>query len=191
MISSQILRPRRGGFTTLELLIVIVVLGILAAFAMPRVDVLSHRVETTERQLALTLLRAQQMAVVRQHDVNVLFDTAARRLILHADVNGNRQRDAGEMEWFIPLEPGVEFIRGAAPKGPPGDSIIGFKRKIGQLPVLTYHRSGSASEAGGFYVGTKFSASGQKPKQARALVVDRGTGLVRRFQLREGTWKSN
>jgi prepilin-type N-terminal cleavage/methylation domain-containing protein len=182
---------KRRGFTLIEVVLSLSLLGIIMLIAMPRFDLLSRRVATTERQLNTTLSRAQQMAVTRQHDVNVLFDAEGSAMILHADGNGNGVRDPGEAEWRFELEPGVHFLRGAVPAGPPGNEVITFLRRLDNLPVLTFHRSGSVSEAGGFYLGTARSAGGERPGDARMIVVDRGTGLVRRFHLKEGAWHSN
>jgi prepilin-type N-terminal cleavage/methylation domain-containing protein len=182
---------KRRGFTLIEVILSLSVFGIIVLMAMPRFDMLSRRVVTTERQLNTILLRAQQMAVTRQHDINVLFDAGAAAIILHADGNGNGVRDPGEAEWRHELEPGVHFIRGAVPAGLPGNDVITFLRRLDDLPLLTFHRSGSVSEAGGFYLGTDRSAGGERPGDARLFVIDRGTGLVRRFHLKEGTWHSN
>ncbi|MEX1184252.1 MAG: GspH/FimT family pseudopilin [Gemmatimonadota bacterium] len=179
---------QRAGFSLMEMLVVLMVIGIVTTIAMPRLDLLSMRVDSMERQVTMTLARAQQLAMLRQHDVHVRFDTAGGALVLHADADNDGEVDGGETESRVELEKGVLFVLEGVPAGPAGAEAISFSRMHGTQPVLTYHRSGSASEAGGFYLGTHRSVAGDEPGDARAVAVDRATGRVRRFNLKAGSW---
>ncbi|MEA3244620.1 MAG: type II secretion system protein, partial [Gemmatimonadota bacterium] len=53
----------RPAFTIVELLIVIVILGLVAAFAAPRIDVTRFKVNSAVQALGTTILTAQRQAV--------------------------------------------------------------------------------------------------------------------------------
>lgn len=181
----------RSGFTLVELVLLMVIVGCMAVIALPRLDVANLRVRSAERTLATTLLRAQQMAVTRQHEVHVLFDTVAGQVLLHEDRNNDGVRDAGEAVHVFELEAGVRITRGGVPAGAAGDSAVSFRRTLGGLQALTFQRNGSASEAGGLYLGTVRNVAGRRPDDARMLVIDRATGRVERFHLEAGAWRSS
>ncbi len=179
----------RGGFTLLELIVVVTIGSLLTLIAMPHIDVAAARAESAARATRVALAAAQQRAVLRQHDVVVEFDEDAAVLRFFDDANRNEVRDAGEAEWAHALEETIRFGRGLAPAGPPGAAAITFGAGAGGVPVLTFHRSGSASEAGGFYVSTPRAAVRiEHAEDAWALTVSRATGRVRMYRLNGSSW---
>lgn len=179
----------RGGFTLIELIVVTTLGMMLLAIAIPRLDMQGLRVNATEREVAMMLLAAQQRAVLQQHPVNVLFDTASSLVVVHEDRDGDRVREPGEPERVYVLEDGVRFTAAGVPRGPVGDSTIAFQGRVGVLPAVTFQRSGAAREAGGLYLGTQRSAGGTHPADARALELERATGRITRYYLEGTSWR--
>lgn len=186
------MRHSRGGFTIVELLMVIVVLGILVTIALPRIDIQRFRVNGAVQALGTTMLTAQRQAVTEQHDVIVYFDTTGQLLRIHSDANNNGAIDAGEHTRPVRLGEGIVFGRGpAAAYSGAGTGIVNVTRVLGGLQAVVFHRDGSASEAASFYITTVTAQRGNtRPQDARALVVERATGRSQwwRYTGAGGTW---
>src|SRR6056297_880136 len=80
--SSRQRRPRRRGFSLLELTVVLLLLGIVAAVAQPKFsETLSrYRVEAAAARLQSDLIYAQTLARVRSRATTIRFFVAAERL---------------------------------------------------------------------------------------------------------------
>lgn len=180
----------RGGFTLLELMLVVTIGSILTMIAMPHIDVAAVRAQSAARSAHMALNAAQQRAILRQHDVVVDFDEDAAALHFFDDANRNGQQDAGEQSWTHALEESMQFGRGLAPQGPPGAGTITFDVGPAGDPRLTFHRSGSASEMGGFYISTpRAAASLSHVDDAFAITVTRATGRVRMHRAGPRGWQ--
>ncbi|NIS32581.1 MAG: prepilin-type N-terminal cleavage/methylation domain-containing protein, partial [Actinobacteria bacterium] len=84
------------GFTLIEMLVVVTVIGILVGMAAPKIDATEFRMRGAVREVGTTLLAAQGQAVMRQHDVVVAIDTVGRRLRVHSDADNDGVVDEGE-----------------------------------------------------------------------------------------------
>ncbi|MFO0093958.1 MAG: Tfp pilus assembly protein FimT/FimU, partial [Gemmatimonadaceae bacterium] len=73
-------QARRRAFSLIEVMLVMAMIGILAAITVPKLRFDNARVETAARAIDLAIMAAQRDAVSRQHNVLVVFDTAARAL---------------------------------------------------------------------------------------------------------------
>lgn len=176
----------RAGFTVAEMLAVLVIMGIMAAIAVPRLDIAEVRTAGAVQVAGSTLLAAQRAAVTRQHDVVVAFDPTGRAIRLHYDRDNDGRADAGEEVRAEPLAEGVVFGRGAAPAYFVGPDAVTFTRRAPDgLRVVTFHRSGSASEEGGVYLTTRRG----RAADARVVVVDRATGRASWLAYTGSTWK--
>jgi Tfp pilus assembly protein FimT len=186
-------RGVRPGFTVIELVQVMLVTGIMMSFAATRIDWMSMQVNSATRQVSTTLLAAQRLAVLRQHAIVLALDTVGNRLRVHEDRNNNGVIDAGEKTTYLQLEEVVTFGRGSARAYEKlGSSAVTFARKQDGMPAITFNRSGSTSEMGGFYLTSK-RAYGRNPhaKYARAFDVNRATGRVSLFFFDGTEWRQN
>lgn len=180
---------RRAGFTIIELLIVMVIFGVMVAFAAPKIDPSRYRVNSSVQVLGTTMLTVQRQAITQQHNIIVRFDTAEHRLRIHEDRDNDGVVDTGEHERSVQLGEGVVFGRGTAPAMAMGSGPVVITRQIGGLPGVVFHRDGSASEAGGFYVTSASEAkSGGHPDHSRAVQISRATGRASWFRYRTGGW---
>ena len=102
---------RRGGFTLLEMLAVIFIIGITLALVLPNLDRLTpkHRLRAAAREVASTIELCRHQAVTRAATYGIAYDLDGRtptyRLILPADEFGDREPLAPRT-----LPPGV-FLR--------------------------------------------------------------------------------
>lgn len=167
-----------NGFTLVEVMCALVIVGILSALALPRLDVESYKVNSAVRTVTSTLTYAQRLAVTLQHDVRVSFDSSNARLRIHEDANNNGLMDGSERVISLPFEDGVTLGRGSAPASTFGGAAVNFTQTQAGLPVVVFRRDGTASENGGFYLTTKKSAVVANPYRSRAGQIIRGSGRV-------------
>lgn len=184
-------RQRRGrpAFTIIELMIVMVIIGLIVAFAGPNIDPTRFRVNSSMQVLGTTMLTVQRQAITQQHDIVVRFDIAEHRLRIHEDRNNNGTVDDGEHTRSVQIGEGIVFGRGSAPAMAMGNGPVVITKQIGGLPALVFHRDGSASEAGGFYVTSLREINqGGHPEDTRAVMVARATGRSNWFRYRSDGW---
>lgn len=187
--AAQTHRPTGArGFTLIEGLMVVVIIGIVSVFAFPRLDTEAYKVNSAVRGVNSALIHAERAAVTLQHDVRVGFDVPNRSLRVHEDRDNDNVIDAGERVVAIPLEEGVVLARGAAPAMGFGGAAVNFTRSQGLLPIVIFRRDGTASENGGFYVNTVRGVARGSARQARAAEVVRSTGRVVWHSYATGTW---
>lgn len=183
----------RGGYSLIEILTVLVLIGILVAAAAPRLDLTPLQSDSAMRQVASRLLASQRLAVARQHDVVVGFDLVENRLRVHADADNDGAIDPGEAVVWEPVERPVVLGVGQAAE----DTEFGIGRGVMDLGgvqdglrTITFHRSGSASEEGGLYLTSARARQGRgKPTDSRALRVERSTGRISWFRYTGSEWE--
>jgi len=174
-----------GGFTLVEILMVVALLGIVVAFGLPKLGLSSYRVNGAVRGTAALLARAQRLSVTEQMNVNVLFDVPNNALKIHEDANNNNAIDAGERVRSYPLGENVVFGLGAAPVRTYSPAPISFTRTMSGTPEIIFRRDGSASENGGFYITQRFSTSA---RDARSIEVIQATGRSEWYQYSGSQW---
>ncbi|HEY7195033.1 MAG TPA: type II secretion system protein [Gemmatimonadales bacterium] len=178
-----------GGWTVIELVIVMVMVGLLVSLVAPRIDTTKYRVESAVQGLGVTLLAQERLAITKQHDIILLFDQADNAIRIHEDNNNNALIDLGERVRRVPLGEGIVFGRGGASARPMGPGPITFAKRVGGVPALVFHRDGSASEAAGFYITSVRAASGTvHATDARAIELEAATGRASWYRYNGTTW---
>lgn len=185
--------PRSGcrrGVSLPELLVVMAVVGVLGLVVVPSIEIVRFRMDGAARGSMAALVSAQRLAVQRQHDVTVAFDTARVRLLIHEDGNNNGVRDAGERVRRVALDEGVRFGPGAASALASQPEVVSFDEAFDGLPAFRFLRNGSASQEGGFYLTSgRSAAGGGYAEDGRAVRVDRATGRVVWYHYEDAEWK--
>src|SRR5690606_11131220 len=150
--STPLRRSARRGVTLVEMLMVAVLIGITTAFIAPRIDVTSYRVNNAMQSIGTTLLAAQRLAITRQHDVVILFDTKSNVIRVHHDADNNGKINGTEHVVTTPLGESIVYGLGGAPAMTADAGPLTFTQKHDDVTSLTFHRDGSASEAGIVYL---------------------------------------
>lgn len=174
------------GFTLVELLYVMVIVGILVSVAAPALDVNRFRMNSAVIELATELMAAQRSAILRGHDMVVAMDEDQNRLRIHTDANNDGMIQSTEAWKVLVLPEGVVFGLVDAPKLSQFNPPFTFKKKQGTYPAVTFHRNGSASEQGILYL--TGIGGGAKAESARAIEVIRSTAKVKCWSYITGTW---
>jgi prepilin-type N-terminal cleavage/methylation domain-containing protein len=182
------MRRQMRGYTMVELVMVLVVMGVVSAIMVPNIDYRRYRADAAANTLRGTLQHAQRLSIVRQYNVIVVFDLDGRRMRIIEDVNNNRAADSTERVLVRPVEEGITFI--VPPKGVNGSvtsAIIGDNlREIDGLPSITFHRNGSASSDLELYL----SAGSAYGSDIRAVVVTQSTGRAEGLRYVGSAWNA-
>jgi prepilin-type N-terminal cleavage/methylation domain-containing protein len=182
LLSAQPFRARARGFTLTEMLILIVILSILAALALPRLDYNRYRVNADARNLTMTLAYAQRLAVSLQHNVQVTFDATTRQARTLEDANDDGTFSTDERIRGFQLTEGVVFDRNGAPDLPsPSPTNL--------LTQVTFWRDGSANSAGVVFLNTVKGIARGDNEDARALEIVRATGRATWWTYTGGAWR--
>jgi prepilin-type N-terminal cleavage/methylation domain-containing protein len=171
------LRGPRRGVTLPELMMVIVVVGILAALVLPKVKLDNAQVDTAARTIGMTLMAAQRDAASRQHNVIVVFDTSAHIVRAIWDENNNGKADANEKSrpFLIPERVVLGRPSGVAALGSASASIP-VMNATSKGPALIVQRNGAVDRSVTLYLSTIRAMNGGTDKDTRAVVIARATG---------------
>lgn len=185
---TSIRRGSGGGFTLVEILIVVVIIGIVAATAVPRLDTSGMRADAAARGVRGAIQVAQRTAVMRQFDVILSIDVANRAVRVVEDRNNNAAVDDGERTTWVRLDEATRFATPPAPVGvaggDPGAVMLSQPRTIGGLPSIIFRRNGAASSDAEIFLQ---GATG-RGESLRAITVVRATGRAEWYR-RDGSWK--
>ena len=176
------------GFTLIELLIVVALLAILGAMAIPRARTTTYRADAAALLARTLLLQSQRNAITRQSNVIVSFDTVNARLRLVEDYNNNDTLNTTDRVTFRRLEEGARFAR--PPMGRVGGSTASSAvegtslRIVSALPGVIFRRDGSASTDLELYLTMRPTVA----TDYRALVVSPTTGRVDVYKWGGSSW---
>ncbi len=148
-----------AGISLLELLITTAVIGVLIAFALPRIPVRPAEADASARSLRGLLLYAQRTAAQKQASVVVGFDIARNRLRVHEDLDSDRVVDEGETvrEEVVTDREVFAVPRFKGINGSPVTAAVrgGGLRTIEQLPSVVFRPDGTASSNLEIYLGSR------------------------------------
>ena len=178
----------RVGFTLIEMIVVVFIIGILCKIAIPRINIPQFQVDAAARLSRIALQNAQRLAVTRQFDVVVSFDQTNNRIRVLEDANNNDVADAGERVTWKVFENGINFHLppAAGVNGAVGAPIVGSSlRTIDGLPSVVFRRDGAASSDVELYMVTKR----MQDSDYRAVTVLQSTGKTDWYKWLNGSWQ--
>jgi prepilin-type N-terminal cleavage/methylation domain-containing protein len=179
-------RRARRGFSLLELTVVLILIGIIAAMAIPRLNYEKFRADAAMRTVRTILQGAQRNSIMRQTNVVVAFDISGKRMLIVEDANNNCVHDSGERLVRRPLEEGSRFAVPVAGYGStPALAVSGASVcLLGGLPAIQFLRDGATSTDLDVYV----TSSRATPTDFRLLRVTMATGRTDAFRFNGTTW---
>lgn len=176
---------RRSGFSMLELMTTLIIMGIIAVMAVPRLDLTRMRGDAALRQMTTLLVQAQRTALSKQHNVIISVDAANSRLRLIEDKNNSSTFDAGDRQFWMALEPGIDFVASPTPlEGMSGPVSFGRTRIINGYPSVIFRRNGAASSDAAMFVTPKPNDVGAM----RAVVITQSTGRADAYKYNGAVW---
>ncbi len=170
-------RHRHGpGFTIIELVMVIVMIGLLTAIALPRINLTRMKADGAARLVRMVVMNAQRTSITRQSNTIVSFDLTNSRIRVVEDYNNNDTLNTTDRVYWRGLPEGVRFITPTMARvigGTASAALVGSAlRTVASYPSVTFRRDGSASSDAEIY----FSARATVATDFRAMTVSPSTG---------------
>jgi prepilin-type N-terminal cleavage/methylation domain-containing protein len=177
-------RPR--GFTTVELIVVIMLLGVMFAIALPRIRVDNSAVDSAARTLNLAVMASQREAVARAHNVLLRFDYEQHTVTAVWDANNSGSADVGEKSRPFLIPEAVRFGR------PPGVPTLEVDEQSADesAALVILQRNGAANRNHTIYLTTVRALQGGTHQDARALRIARATGRPTWYAWTGSAWRT-
>jgi prepilin-type N-terminal cleavage/methylation domain-containing protein len=177
---------RRLGYTLVELMIVVVLVGMLAVVATPRGYFTTYQLDASARSVRIALQNAQRLAVTRQLNVIVSIDVDNNRIRILEEANNNGSINSGERVTWVTLESGAHFstppagIWGSV-SGPVVGAGLGT---VSGLPSVIFRRDGAASSDVEVYLNSARAG----PNDFRGITVVQATGRTDWYKYIGSKW---
>lgn len=181
-------RRDRRGFSILELTVALIMISIIAAMAVPRLNYERYRSDAAMRTVKTVLQAAERNAIMRQTNIVIGFDEANRNMEILEDANNNCTLDSGERLTKRPLEEGAKFALPPAPYPPstPSTSVSGPNLcTMHSLPAIQFLRDGAASTDADIYV----TSSRGSASDFRLIRVTQASGRTESFSYSGTAWR--
>jgi prepilin-type N-terminal cleavage/methylation domain-containing protein len=185
--------PAARGFTLVEMLIVIVIIGVLATISLPKINLSRIRSKSAIQTLGTTMLALQRDAISRQHNVLLLIDNTTNSLRVLYDSTNDLTINNNERTRSVPL--GEEIVFGRPPGVPArafgGNAVNFMTTEISTgNPAIVLYRNGSAKEFGGLYLSTRKAMAGAPGHTGEtwAMEVVRATGRAEWLRWNGTAW---
>ncbi len=188
----------RRGYTLIEMLIVVTLIAIVTATAMPHIDYQSFRQDASVRAIRGVLQQAQSFAVSSQHEVWVVVDQAHNRIIAVQDPSDSNQYVIPDHYWAVPLQDGATLGLAGGVASLPSDPA-----PVAGVAILTpttvnpgalssvvngfvFRADGAVSSPVQIYITSKRGLA----KDSRAIDVTQATGRVDwyKYNTTTSTW---
>lgn len=179
---------RTAGFTVVELVMVLVMIGLLAGFAIPKLNVARLKSDGAARLVRLAVMNAQRTSITRQSNTIVSFDLTNSRIRVVEDYNNNDTLNTSDRVYWRSLPEGVKFrtptmarvVGGTATSALQGSEL----RTVSSYQSIIFRRDGSASTDMEIY----FSARANVPNEYRALTINPATGRSDLYRWGGSSW---
>jgi prepilin-type N-terminal cleavage/methylation domain-containing protein len=186
----------RRGYTLIEMMIVVTLIAIVTATAMPHIDYQAFRQDASARAVRSAMQGAQAYAVSSQHNVFVAVDQPHSVLYVVYDYNDNLQWDQANGEHLIavPLQDGAQIAQ--PPAALPGagvptsgiamttPAVVAVAGKTTSTLGYTYRADGAVSTDVQIYINSKRGLT----RDWRAVSIIPATGRVDWYKYVNGTW---
>ncbi len=188
------------GFTIIELAIVLGVIAILAAIALPNIDFNRMRMDANARNVQNQLIAAQYTAVQRNKPVIVTFMYNQNQFRQVVDLNSDGLWNGAEVRVWRTLSENARFVippstidaAGRYYATGPGLRYIGAAGQTStcsNCPTMTFYPTGSTSGDVVVYLGSKTSP---RPEDNRAIQIYGATSKVHVWRMQPNrTWRES
>jgi prepilin-type N-terminal cleavage/methylation domain-containing protein len=180
----------RRGWTMIEMSIVLALIAILVAIALPNIDFARYRMDANARTVQNQFIAQQLAAIQRNMPVIVTIVYDQGHLTITEDANSNGVADATEYTYNRALVEGAQFITppvtvdGASPYYATGPGLT-YLNQTYLYPTVTFYPNGSTSGDVVVYIG---STAGRLTDM-RALQITGATSKVKFYRMMsDGTW---
>jgi prepilin-type N-terminal cleavage/methylation domain-containing protein len=178
---------RRRAFTLIEVLMVMALIGIVAGWAVSRFSASGYKMDSNVRMMQNMLIGAQQTAITRNVNVQVMFDAVNDRVRVLLDADNDGTASAGETVTYRGLD-GAQFltptvsIDGAAEFYMTGPGAIETGNPLQR--AIRIAPNGSLSGDVVVYIGTVAG----RTTDLRALAITGATARTAFWSYLTGTW---
>ncbi len=180
--------PRRRAFTLIEVLMVMALIGIVSGWAISRVNASGYKMDSNIRMLQNVLIGAQQTAITRNVNVQVMFDAANSRVRTLLDADNDGTASNGETVTYRGLD-GARFltpstsIDGAAVFYMTGPGVIETGNPLQR--AIRIAPNGALSGDVVVYLGT----AAARLQDLRALAITGATARTAFWSRATGAWR--